>query len=66
MAAACGRLACTSCCLLREQPHPPPSNRCPALSPLQAGRYAKMKSADGKEVIGWENIELISDRCAGC
>lgn len=25
-------------------------------------RYAKMKSADGKEVIGWENIELISDR----
>lgn len=27
------------------------------------GSYAKMKSADGKEVIGWENIELISDRC---
>ncbi|MGB6220409.1 NAD-dependent dihydropyrimidine dehydrogenase subunit PreA [Haloferula sp.] len=25
-------------------------------------RYAKLKSADGKEVIGWENIELISDR----
>ncbi|KAL4424499.1 hypothetical protein ABPG77_006808 [Micractinium sp. CCAP 211/92] len=25
-------------------------------------RYAKMKSHDGKEVIGWENIELISDR----
>ncbi|EFN55109.1 hypothetical protein CHLNCDRAFT_31559 [Chlorella variabilis] len=25
-------------------------------------RYAKMKSSDGKEVIGWENIELISDR----
>jgi len=24
-------------------------------------RYAKLKSADGKEVIGWENIELISD-----
>ena len=21
-----------------------------------------MKAADGKEVIGWENIELISDR----
>ncbi len=25
-------------------------------------RYAKLKSGDGKEVIGWENIELISDR----
>ncbi|MEM1083872.1 MAG: NAD-dependent dihydropyrimidine dehydrogenase subunit PreA [Verrucomicrobiota bacterium] len=25
-------------------------------------RYAKLKAADGKEVIGWENIELISDR----
>lgn len=25
-------------------------------------RYAKLKSTDGKEVIGWENIELISDR----
>jgi dihydroorotate dehydrogenase subfamily 1 len=25
-------------------------------------RYAKLKSADEKEVIGWENIELISDR----
>lgn len=25
-------------------------------------RYAKLKSKDGKEVIGWENIELISDR----
>lgn len=25
-------------------------------------RYARLKSADGKEVIGWENIELISDR----
>ena len=25
-------------------------------------RYAKLKSSDGKEVIGWENIELISDR----
>ncbi|MBB5351514.1 dihydropyrimidine dehydrogenase (NADP+)/dihydropyrimidine dehydrogenase (NAD+) subunit PreA [Haloferula luteola] len=25
-------------------------------------RYAKLKSADGNEVIGWENIELISDR----
>lgn len=25
-------------------------------------RYAKLKSADGAEVIGWENIELISDR----
>lgn len=25
-------------------------------------RYAKLKSADGQEVIGWENIELISDR----
>lgn len=24
--------------------------------------YAKLKAADGKEVIGWENIELISDR----
>jgi len=25
-------------------------------------RYARMKSHDGKQVIGWENIELISDR----
>lgn len=25
-------------------------------------RYARLHSADGKEVIGWENIELISDR----
>jgi len=25
-------------------------------------RYAKLHSKDGKEVIGWENIELISDR----
>ncbi len=25
-------------------------------------RYAKMHSDDGKEVVGWENIELISDR----
>jgi dihydroorotate dehydrogenase subfamily 1 len=25
-------------------------------------RYAKLYAADGKEVIGWENIELISDR----
>ena len=25
-------------------------------------RYAKLKSEDGSEVIGWENIELISDR----
>lgn len=25
-------------------------------------RYAKLKSSDGSEVIGWENIELISDR----
>ena len=25
-------------------------------------RYAKLHSNDGKEVIGWENIELISDR----
>jgi len=25
-------------------------------------RYAKLHSSDGKEVIGWENIELISDR----
>src|ERR1700722_14927837 len=25
-------------------------------------RYAKLHSGDGKEVIGWENIELISDR----
>lgn len=25
-------------------------------------RYGKLKSADGAEVIGWENIELISDR----
>ena len=25
-------------------------------------RYAKLKANDGREVIGWENIELISDR----
>lgn len=25
-------------------------------------RYAKLMAEDGKEVIGWENIELISDR----
>ena len=25
-------------------------------------RYAKLYAGDGKEVIGWENIELISDR----
>ncbi|KAK9901677.1 hypothetical protein WJX75_007983 [Coccomyxa subellipsoidea] len=25
-------------------------------------RYARMKASDKKEVIGWENIELISDR----
>ena len=25
-------------------------------------RYAKLYSADRQEVIGWENIELISDR----
>lgn len=25
-------------------------------------RYGKLHSSDGKEVIGWENIELISDR----
>ena len=25
-------------------------------------RYAKLMADDGKEVIGWENIELISDR----
>ena len=25
-------------------------------------RYAKLYSADRSEVIGWENIELISDR----
>src|SRR5829696_4395167 len=25
-------------------------------------RYAKLHGRDGKEVIGWENIELISDR----
>jgi dihydroorotate dehydrogenase len=27
-----------------------------------APRYARMRAADGKEVLGWENIELISDR----
>lgn len=27
-----------------------------------APRYARMRAADGNEVIGWENIELISDR----
>src|SRR4028118_2199961 len=25
-------------------------------------RYAKLHASDGEEVIGWENIELISDR----
>ncbi len=25
-------------------------------------RYARLRSRDGKEIIGWENIELISDR----
>ncbi len=25
-------------------------------------RYGKLHSSDGKEIIGWENIELISDR----
>src|SRR5256714_7687148 len=25
-------------------------------------RYAKLMSSDGKETVGWENIELISDR----
>jgi dihydropyrimidine dehydrogenase (NADP+)/dihydropyrimidine dehydrogenase (NAD+) subunit PreA len=25
-------------------------------------RYAKLMAADGKDVVGWENIELISDR----
>ena len=28
-------------------------------------RYAKLHSDDGKEIIGWENIELISDRPVG-
>jgi dihydropyrimidine dehydrogenase (NADP+)/dihydropyrimidine dehydrogenase (NAD+) subunit PreA len=27
-----------------------------------APRYGKLFAADGKEVVGWENIELISDR----
>jgi dihydroorotate dehydrogenase subfamily 1 len=27
-----------------------------------APRYARMRAKDGEEVIGWENIELISDR----
>ena len=25
-------------------------------------RYAKLHSSDGSEILGWENIELISDR----
>jgi dihydropyrimidine dehydrogenase (NADP+)/dihydropyrimidine dehydrogenase (NAD+) subunit PreA len=25
-------------------------------------RYAKLHSTDGREIVGWENIELISDR----
>ena len=25
-------------------------------------RYGKLHSSDGKEIVGWENIELISDR----
>src|SRR3982751_2859185 len=27
-----------------------------------APRYAKLMAGDGEEVVGWENIELISDR----
>lgn len=27
-----------------------------------APRYARLRSQDGKQVIGWQNIELISDR----
>ena len=27
-----------------------------------APRYARMRAMEGKEVIGWQNIELISDR----
>jgi dihydroorotate dehydrogenase subfamily 1 len=27
-----------------------------------APRYARLRAADGKQVIGWQNIELISDR----
>jgi dihydroorotate dehydrogenase subfamily 1 len=27
-----------------------------------APRYAKLLASDGKDVVGWENIELISDR----
>lgn len=27
-----------------------------------APRYARMRAQDGKQVIGWQNIELISDR----
>src|ERR1700730_519115 len=25
-------------------------------------RYAKLHGSDGKDIVGWENIELISDR----
>jgi dihydroorotate dehydrogenase subfamily 1 len=28
-------------------------------------RYGRLRSADGREIIGWENIELISDRDFG-
>jgi dihydroorotate dehydrogenase subfamily 1 len=28
-------------------------------------RYAKLTTADGREVVGWQNIELISDRPFG-
>ncbi len=28
-------------------------------------RYAKLMASDGREVLGWENIELISDRSFG-
>src|ERR1044071_2372187 len=27
-----------------------------------APRYARMRARDGEEILGWENIELISDR----
>ena len=35
---------------------------CPRVSSCLLCRYAKLRASDGKEVIGFENIELISDR----
>lgn len=50
--------------LCQGQAHPGSPE--PSAAPLQVinvtPRYARLKAADKKQVIGWENIELISDR----